>query len=185
MSIAVSLIAFDTGVNTDFAGGSNPSAENANFYIATTGEPINDTYKFECQLLLNAKIYLAVPASHRFAKRVGLDLAEAKDEWFVNSPINTSFRAFCDNLCREAGFVPKSRIECDYILRPRMLLNENMVCLATSIGQYSGLYDGIVMIPIVNPVRTRPQAIYWRSGAYLFKSALIFRDFMIDYCSKL
>jgi len=130
-------------------------------------------------------VFLAVPPTHRFAGRAWIDLAEAKDEWFVNSPHNTSFRNFCDSLCLKAGFTPKSRIECDYILRPRMLISENMVCIATSTGQNSGLYDGTVMIPIVNPPCSRPQAIYWRAKSHLCKSAQIFKDFMVDYCSKL
>ena len=112
-------------------------------------------------------------------------MIEARDEWFINSPHNTSFRIFCDNLCRQAGFIPKSRIECDYILRPKMLLNENMVCLVTSLGRHSGLFDGIVMIPIVSPYCIRPQAIYWRANTHLSKSAQVFRDFIVNYCSKL
>ena len=183
--ISISLLAFDTGTNSDYSGRSNPLVENADFYIATTGEIINPKYEFEYQLLFNSQVFLAVPPTHRFAGRAWIDLAEAKDEWFVNSPHNTSFRNFCDSLCLKAGFTPKSRIECDYILRPRMLISENMVCIATSTGQNSGLYDGTVMIPIVNPPCSRPQAIYWRAKSHLCKSAQIFKDFMVDYCSKL
>ena len=183
--ISISLLAFDTGADVDSTAHMNPMVENADFYIATTEETINAKYEFKSQLLFNAKMFLAVPSNHRFAKRAWIDLAEARDEWFVNSPHKTSFRVFCDNLCRQAGFIPKSRIECDYILRPKMLLNENMVCLVTALGRHSGLCDGIVMIPIASPYCIRPQAIYWRANAHLSKSAQTFRDFMVSYCSKL
>ena len=39
--ISISLLAFDTGTNSDYSGRSNPLVENADFYIATTGEIIN------------------------------------------------------------------------------------------------------------------------------------------------
>lgn len=183
--ISVSLIAFDTGKDADRSKYSDPEEEDIDFYIATTGALINPKYAFQSELLLNAQVFLAVPPAHRFSGRTEIDLAEARDEWFVNSPHNTSFRIFCDELCQKAGFTPKSRIECDYILRPHMLISEKMVCIATSIGQRSGLYDGTVMIPIVNPLCTRPQAIYWRANSHMSKSAQIFLDFIVDYCSKL
>ncbi len=183
--IAVSLIAFEPGSHADYPAHSKPTVENADFCIAAKGETISDTYEFQSQLLFNAKMFLAVSATHRFAKRTWIDLSEARDEWFINSPHNASFRIFCDDLCRQAGFIPRSRIECDYILRPKMLLNENMVCLVTTLGQHSGLYDGLVMIPIVSPYCIRPQAIYWRADTHLSKSAQVFRDFLVSYCSKL
>lgn len=180
--IFVTLTAFETNISNK--GGFNlPNSlvENADFYIATTGETINNNYKFESSLLFESDIFLAVSKMHRFANRVKIDLSEAKNEWFVNSPAHTSFRTFCDKLCMEAGFLPKSRIECDYMLRPRMLVSENMVCLATSTGQRSGLYDGVHMIPICSPPCSRPQSIYWRSNKPLCTSANIFKDFMIEY----
>lgn len=183
--ISVSLIAFDTGTNMANSGHSNPLLEHADFYIATPGVSINTEGTLESQILFHSQVLLAVSPEHRFANRKTIDLAEARDEWFVNSPYNTSFRKFCDNLCQQAGFTPKSRVECDYILRPRMLINENMVCIATSLGQQSGLYDGTVMIPIVKPPCSRPQAIYWRSNSYQSKAVQIFKDYMIDYCKNL
>lgn len=65
--ISISLLAFDTGTNSDYSGRSNPLVENADFYIATTGEIINPKYEFEYQLLFNSQVFLAVPPTHRFA----------------------------------------------------------------------------------------------------------------------
>ena len=178
--IPVSLIAFDTGDSSD-SPQSNPKLEKADFYIATTDTVIDERQEFESQTLFQSEVLLAVSPGHRFANRTSIDLAEAKDEWFVNSPSGTSFRKFCDQLCREAGFTPKSRISCDYILRPKMLINENMVCIATSLGKKSGFYDDVVMIPITNPVRTRPQAIYWRKKCYQSENACVFKDFLVEY----
>lgn len=183
--ISISVIAFDTGAHPNSVCIPDPSIEDADFYIAAAGEPINPKYEFESQLLFHSRVLLAVPPFHRFANRTEIDLAEARDELFVNSPYNTSFRRFCDNLCLQAGFVPKSQVDCDYILRPRMLIRENMVCIATSTGKRSGLYDGTVMIPIVNPPCSRPQSLYWPAHTYQGQSARIFREFMVDYCSRL
>ena len=182
--IPVSLIAFDTGGNPNAGQPANSRLEEADFYIATSGTVIDENQEFESQTLFQSEVLLAVSPGHRFAGRMSIDLAEAKDEWFVNSPSNTSFRRFCDHLCQEAGFTAKSRIECDYVLRPRMLINENMVCIATSLGKHSGFYDDVIMIPIINPPCTRPQAIYWRAHSYQSKSAQIFKEFLVEYCKK-
>ena len=42
----------------------------------------------------------------------------------------------------------------------------------------------LIMIPIINPPCTRPQAIYWRAHSYQSKSAQIFKEFLVEYCKK-
>ncbi len=173
--VSVSLFSCDTGSHDAAL-----TARDADFYIATTGALSGPGLAM--QQLLDSRVLLAVSPRHPFAGRKEIDLAEAKDEWFVNSPHGSSFRRFCDELCLRAGFTPKSRVECDYVLRPKMLLNENMVCIATELGLRSNLYAGTVMIPIVRPVCSRPQAIYWHKNRYQTKAALAFKEFMVEYC---
>ncbi|MCD8256198.1 MAG: LysR family transcriptional regulator, partial [Oscillospiraceae bacterium] len=183
--IFISLTAFDTGSNQLYSGHGDPLVQHADFYIAAPGATIHTDGSLESEILFYSQVLLAVSPKHRFARRKSIDLAEARDEWFVNSPYKTSFRTFCDNLCQQAGFTPKSRIECDYMLRPRMLINENMVCLATSLGRQSGLYEGTVMIPIEKPPCSRPQAIYWRAKGYQSRANQVFKEFLLNYCRKM
>lgn len=178
--ISVALFALDAG--TDGSSAALPSSSNADFYLSApdTMPDLN----LESELLTYSELLLAVSPAHRLAGKKSIRLAEAKDEWFINSPHSTSFRKYCDDLCQLAGFTPKSRIECDYVIRPRMLINENMVCIATSLGRQSKLYDGTVMIPIVDPPASRPFYIFWNKNRYQTKNAIAFKDFMVQYCKE-
>ena len=129
--------------------------------------------------LFEDKIVLAVPPGHRFSGRSSMELAEAKDEWFV-SLSKSSFSVKCDELCREAGFEPKSRIECDYMMRPKMILNENMVCLTTYNGRNTGIFKGVPIIPLTDVSAKRDQSIFWKKSRYLPSAVKLLRDYMLD-----
>ena len=172
--IHVRQIAFDTGT----ARPALPK-EGVDFIVASPDSVYDPLWDYE--LLFNDRVLLAVPKDHPFASRKSIDLSEARDEWFINSLNNTSFRSFCDKLCEQAGFVPKSKIECDYLLRPKMLERENMVCLTTYHGKLSGIFDETTLIDISSPNNIRPQAIFWRKSQYQTQSMKTFRHFMVDY----
>lgn len=178
--ISVALFALDPG--TDSLEDISLSSSNADFYL--TAEGTLSPNDFSSELLTDSELLLAVSPYHHLANRTSIDLSEAKDEWFINSPHSTSFRKFCDDLCIKVGFVPKSRIECDYVLRPKMLISENMVCIATSLGRQSKLYDGTVMIPIVNPPCSRTFNIFWKKNRHLTRNAIVFKDFIVQYCNE-
>ncbi len=160
------------------------SQSKADFYIASK-EYFTDC-NLKKQLLINAPLIVAVSKKHRIAKMPSVDLANLKDEWFINSPHNTSFREFCDDLCLLAGFEPKSHIECDYIVRPNILKNDlATVCICTALSIDSRLYDGCALIPLKSPNCYRTFYICWKPQKKLSKPALLFKDFMINYYKNL
>lgn len=134
---------------------------------------------WDSEFLFHDKIALAVPPGHPFTERDSISLIEAKDEWFV-SLTDSSFSRFCYNLCLQAGFEPKSRLSCDYMLRPKMVLNEGMVCLTTYNGKYTGVFADIPLVPLTDAGATRSQAIFWRRDRYLSKSAVQFKNYLLD-----
>jgi len=135
--------------------------------------------EWDSTLLFEDSIVLAVPPGHPFSERDSIALAEAKDEWFV-SLSKSAFSIRCDELCREAGFEPKSRIECDYMLRPKMIQNENMVCLTTYNGRNAGIFSGIPLLKLTDVNSRRDQAIFWKKSRYLPSAVKLLRDYMID-----
>ena len=165
---------FDAGI-----GKAKSLPPNADFIIASSSS-IDDS-GWDSQFLFNDKLYLAVPKNHIFSGSKTIDLADAKDEYFINSLSDTSFRTFCDELCRDAGFKPKSQIECDYLLRPKLLANENMVCITTSSGKNLGFFNDVELLQITNPHRVRPQSLFWKKDRYQTKAAKLFKNFLIDY----
>lgn len=63
--------------------------------------------------LLSQPLALAVPADHRFAGRVAIDLADAADEEFVMLEPSWGLRALTEDLCHSAGFAPRVSFEGD------------------------------------------------------------------------
>lgn len=149
-------------------------------FIVASPDSINDP-SLDSQLLFDNPLYLAVPKSHLFAGRQTIDLSEAKNEYFVNSLADTSFREYCDALCLLAGFKPKSRMECDYLLRPKILEQENMVCITTRQGQLAGIFDNCSLIRIVSPPCSRPQALFWHRDRFQSNNFKEFKNFVVKY----
>lgn len=166
------LIAFDTGTE-------HSDTSKLDLIIASL-DSLSDAY-LASKVLFYDEVLLAVPPQHRFAKEKSIDLAEAKDEWFVNSLKNTSFRQFCDALCMKAGFVPKTQIECDYILRSKMMISENMIGIITRRGYLTGIYNETIAVPLKFPKCARPQAIFWHKNRYQTKEMQTIKDFMVNY----
>ena len=131
--------------------------------------------------LFHDEVLLAVSPNHPFAERTSIDLSEAKDEWFVSSLKNTSFRRFCDELCKQAGFLPKTQVECDYGLRAQMIQSENMVGLITRHGADSGLYKNTVFIPLSTPKCSRAQAVFWHKKQFQTATMETIKDFLVAY----
>lgn len=138
---------------------------------------------WQSALLFSDNIVLAVPPGHPFATRDCISLIEAKDEWFV-SLSDSSFSRCCTELCIEAGFEPKSRVECDYMLRPKIVLSENMVCLTTYNGKYAGVFSGIPLIPLSDPGAVREQAVFWKRSSYIPQAIQLFIDFILSKYGK-
>lgn len=151
-------------------------------FIVASPDSIHDP-GLDSQILFEDSLYLAVPKGHPFSQRDTIDLAEAKNELFINSLADTSFREYCDDLCLRAGFKPKSKLECDYLLRPKMLEHENMVCITTHHGTMAGLFNNCGLIRIVDPPCSRPQALFWRKDRFQSRDFREFKDFFIDYYS--
>lgn len=177
-SYRVRQLAFDSGLP-----GSRAASDTFDFIIASPSALQDSSWTY--QILFEDSIYLVVPSTHRLANRNSIHLIEAKDEWFINSLSDTSFRKYCDELCRNAGFEPKSQIECDYSLRPRLIKNENMVCLATGHGLHSGLFTDVKFLKVLDSGSTRFQALFWKKSKYMTKSCKAFQEFMLYYYRNL
>lgn len=134
---------------------------------------------WESTILFEDRIALAVPPYHRFAGRKTISLIEAKDEWFVNLS-DSLFSQYCDILFQEAGFEPKSRITCDYMLRPEVAFREGMVALTTFNAQKCGLYSNMILIPLEDEKAVRHQSLHWKKDRYLSKPAQLLKDFLIE-----
>lgn len=131
-------------------------------------------------VLFEDRVALAVPPGHPFSDRDSIKLEEAKDEWFVNLSEST-FSDFCTKLCQCAGFTPKSRVTCDYMLRPDIAYREGMVALTTYNAVKAGIFQKMNIIPLSDAAAIRPQAIFYPKDRYLPTSAKLLKDYLIEF----
>lgn len=135
---------------------------------------------WEYKLLFLDRLALAVPPDHPFANRKTIYLSEAKDEKFINLADST-FSRFSDELCKKAGFTPKVRATCDYMLRPQIAKSENAVAITTFNVKGSGLFGDMVFVPLADENARRSQAIFFPSKRNLSKITQEFIDYMVEF----
>ncbi len=150
------------------------------FIMTATSDLPGDNW--DCEILhADDKPVLAVYPSHPFAVRKSVRFIEAKEEKFISITKGFSMRKYFDALCAMAGFTPKIIIECDYMLRSKMLAAEYGIVFTTQSAAQSGLLGDAVFVEILDPGIRRTQGLHWRKKHCLSKTAIIFRDFMVDY----
>ena len=123
---------------------------------------------------------MAVPPQSPLYSKSSFTFEELKDEWLIDLS-DTAFSEYIHSLCRKRGFVPKSRISCDYTLRPRISLNEGIPFITTFNCQPVDLFENLKFIPITDDDAFRTQAIFWRKDRYVSTAAQLFINYLIDF----
>lgn len=103
---------------------------------------------------------LVVYPNHPFAQRQEIRLIDARDENFIAVTKDFSMRKFFNDSCDLAGFSPKIVLECDYMLRSRMLASEYGIVFTTESGARAGVLGNAVFVGIIDPPLRRTQAIF-------------------------
>lgn len=138
----------------------------------------------EYTIFRREKLYLCVYKDHPFASRDSIYLEEAKNESFINLSETESFRIFCDKLFERAGISPSASIECDYIMRGKLIEAGFGVAVTTGRSIDMNMLGNNVFIPLSDDYAERPIAIIWNPKHYLGKAARDFKDYTLKTESK-
>ena len=138
----------------------------------------------EYTIFRREKLYLCVYKDHPFASRDSIYLEEAKNESFINLSESESFRIFCDKLFEKAGISPNASIECDYIMRGKLIEAGFGVAVTTGRSIDMNMLGNNVFIPLSDDFAERPIAIIWNPKHYLGKAARDFRDYTLKTETK-
>ncbi|HEX6346082.1 LysR family transcriptional regulator [Umezawaea sp.] len=129
--------------------------------------------EFEAVLLHEQELVLVVPAGHRLAGRAGVRLAELADEDFVVLEHGYGLRQITDDLCAEAGFVPRVTFEGQEMETVRGLVGAGLGVALLTRAEVVAAPD-VVELPIT-PRATRTFALAWRAGIPLPPAVVAFR----------
>ena len=158
----------------------NPYCQQFDFVITATSDLPGSDWESEI-LILDDRPVFAVYPNHPFAQKKSVRFIDAKDENFIVISKGFSMRKFFEDLCQSAGFDPKIIMECDYMLRSKMLAAEYGIVMTTESGARAGVLGDAVFVKIIDPGVRRTQAIFWSRKRYLTRAARIFLDFMAEY----
>lgn len=147
---------------------------------------INDirNLSWNSSLIIEDYPVLLVNLKHPFAKNVTIPLYAARNEPFVALTKGYSSRAYFDESCKKAGFVPHIVAETDYMLRTQLIKNGTGISFSTILGAEA--IDSPDIIPVRLDATTTPrmQSVFYKKGTNLSSGATLFRDYLINYYNK-
>jgi LysR family transcriptional activator of glutamate synthase operon len=161
----------------------NPSSSKFDLCVTSLPTGLHGTEKME---LLREEILLAVPKSHPLSSLSTINLSDLSSESLISLKKGNSLRESTDALCKIAGFIPRITFESDDPATVRGLIRAGQGIAFVPALTWKGTTDeSIALLEITNPSCFRTIELHWKEGRYLSPTVQTFRQFILDYFSKL
>ena len=132
--------------------------------------------------LLSEKLCLAVPDNHPYAKQESVDLSDFNEDGFISLGPRTSLRMITDAYCQIAGFSPNIVLESDSPQSVRSFIKGGLgIAFVPEITWSEVKGSHVQLLPIQKPECIRHICLTWKDEAYMSKTALILRDYIVDH----
>lgn len=136
--------------------------------------------------LLTEPLRLAVPCTHPLATRHTVRAEELQNEWFILFSRQKEMRAITDRAFAEAGLEPRIRLECDDPATFRGMIENGLgLALVSQRTWETTPSDRVRLIPVEGLTTTRTLVLAWRRNSGLTYGMRLFRDFCVDWFSRL
>ncbi|MFP5109696.1 LysR family transcriptional regulator [Neobacillus sp. C211] len=136
--------------------------------------------------LMTEEIYLIVPPEHRLSRRKEIFLNEVKDEPIIGMNAGFGFRNLTDEFCRKAGFVPNIAFEGDEPGVIGDLVKQGLgIAFIPEISWLHHTNPFPNKLRIIEPKCQRTIGLGWSKRRYLSEAGQEFRQYVIEYFSKL
>jgi DNA-binding transcriptional LysR family regulator len=166
--------------HSDDALGSSRVAEGEVDVEFTSRRPRNPEVRWEPLLL--EPLVLAVPPTHRLARRGEVALSEVADEDFVMLRRSWDLRSRVEELCAAAGFAPRAAYEVDDLPAVQGFVAAGLgVGLVPAPPISGGARTGAErLVPLSDPGAEREVGLAWSRERRLLPSAELFRQHVLD-----
>ena len=128
------------------------------------------------QAVLDQRLFLSVPETHRLARRTSVRMHELASEAFVSFREGHGTRMMFDQMCSSAGFSPRIAYEGN---ETNGLLAFVAAGFGVSVGPEHPARPGVVALAIDHPAAHRTLGLAWMDGHYLSTVAQAFRAFAL------
>lgn len=133
--------------------------------------------------LFEEELLALVAPGHRLATRTSIDLTELADEPFVALKSGHGLRCTLEELCAEAGFAPRIKLEGHEVATLRGLVGAGFGVTLAPQREVAAPIQA-VSIPIRTPRCQRTIGLSWRKGRWLAPKAQAFRDYMLKHARQ-
>ena len=153
------------------------------FCISSTLEELKNPYSIT---LIEEEMFIGVSTNNPLSKKDSIYLKEASNENFISFEATKPFRKISDKLCLSAGFTPNTVFESDVPEIIRNLIREGFgISFIPQITWNIASDESIKLLHVIDPPCKRYLNISWHPDNYMSSRAKIFKDFVVDYYSKL
>jgi DNA-binding transcriptional LysR family regulator len=129
--------------------------------------------------LFNEELHALLHPGHRLAERETIDLAELAEDTFVALKPGNGLRQSLDDLCRQAGFIPKIKFEGYEVATLRGLVGSGFGVTLAPKRQVAAQTQA-VSIPILTPHCYQVIGLSWRKGRWLSPKAVAFSEYLLS-----
>lgn len=151
--------------------------------IFSVGQP---TREENATVLMEEKIFLAMPADHSLAARKSVRLAEVAAEPFICLYKGKGLRVITDELCAQAGFEPNIVLESDSPATVRDLISLGVGLSFVPQISWQGMDEdkSVSLVEISEPKCSRSIVMTWRSDRCLTKAASKLREYLVTFFAE-
>lgn len=151
--------------------------------ISSSGLKLEDNNSIP---LITEEIFLAVPIEHHLAGRSSVKLSEVAKDDFISLRRGKVLREITDSFCKYAGFTPNVIFESDDPATVRGLIRAGQgIAFLPAISWGGSAGSSMVLLHIEEPKCMRTISLTYSEERYLPHAACLFRDFTINFFSKL
>lgn len=155
--------------------------------ISVTTERVKseEIFNSENRFELIEKIFLAVPAEHRLAKRGKINLTEVEKDGFISLMGSKQLRWICDKFCRQAGFEPRIIFESDNPAAVKNMVCSNMgICFWPEFSWGNLQKGSAVLLEIEQPLCEREIIFKCRENKLDNRAVRDFFEFLQEFFDR-
>lgn len=155
--------------------------------ISVTTERVKSEgiFNSENRFELIEKIFLAVPAEHRLAKREKINLTEVEKDGFISLMGSKQLRWICDKFCRQAGFEPRIIFESDNPAAVKNMVCSNMgICFWPEFSWGNLQKGSAVLLEIEQPLCEREIIFKCRENKLDNRAVRDFFEFLQEFFDR-
>ena len=155
--------------------------------ISVTTERVKseEIFNSENRFKIIEKIFLAVPAEHRLAKREKINLTEVEKDGFISLMGSKQLRWICDKFCRQAGFEPRIIFESDNPAAVKNMVCSNMgICFWPEFSWGNLQKGSAVLLEIEQPLCEREIIFKCRENKLDNRAVRDFFEFLQEFFDR-